>query len=393
MKQKLVEIIAKSSAVSICADFWTGKDGLGYLGIAASVIQKFERHDYLLALRHVTHPHTADKVSSSINNILVEFGINGLDDPKIISISTDNGSNMVAGLRNTVELNDEIAIEYSDDDDEIAIEYSDNDEPKDETPQIDFFGNLYSKRIPCTNHILNNNLKCSISLCETVNEILQSAKSLIKKLKHKGTVVDYFVEKKLPKLILPPKTRWQYFFDMTNSLLLLKEHMPHICSFAQVDNLTISQYDKIKSLNGIFKLYSNQIKRFELHSSKLSDAIPAMISLILELNDHTFENVELVNLLKSDLARRTQCMFSVNHSSFNAIFGLATYLDPGTRKYLSVILDGFNMEELKHHIEQKIRSIYSSKSLTPTTAKKSKPEFSKLDDLLGVGNISDEIKR
>ena len=63
--------------------------------------------------------------------------------------------------------------------------------------------------------------------------------------KNTGVVVDLIVKNKLQKFKLPPLTRWQYLFEMTNSLISLRSKMTEICSPARFDNLTISQYEKI----------------------------------------------------------------------------------------------------------------------------------------------------
>lgn len=363
MKEKLFKITKDSKSLSICADFWTGKDGLGYLGITASILLGSVRKNYLIALRHINHPHTGIVVAQSIENILREYGIDGLDDPKVISISTDNGSNMVAGLKNFAVIPiDEDCVEEVEMDENIA-----DDEISDDA----FSEVCYSKRIPCTNHILNNNLKKAIKSCEPVRKIIREAKNLIKKLRFKGTVIDYMREKKLNKLLLPPKTRWQYCYQMLTSLIAIKSSVSHLCSLAGVDNLTIAQYEEIESLLKILTLYSVQIKKFEAADSKLSDAIPAIMNLdaeLLEITDHE----EFTSLLRNDLRTRTKCMFDPSHKSFNLIFALSTFLDPSVKRYFKTSFLVYDMVPLKELVISKLRRIIDCSTTTTHEAKKPK---------------------
>ena len=98
----------KSSIVSLCADFWTGKNSIGYLGVTATILENANRSNYLLGLRHVEHPHTESVVQNSIEKVISKFGLLNLDNPKILSISTDNRSNKVARIKNFVSFPGEL---------------------------------------------------------------------------------------------------------------------------------------------------------------------------------------------------------------------------------------------------------------------------------------------
>ena len=102
MKEKIKMLIKSAKSITLCADFWTGKDGIGYLGVTASFLVEDERRNLMICLQHVEHPHTGQVVRDSIDNALSEYDLT-LDDPKVVSISTDNGSNMVSGLKNLEE--------------------------------------------------------------------------------------------------------------------------------------------------------------------------------------------------------------------------------------------------------------------------------------------------
>lgn len=374
MKEKIIQKIKNTASMSLCADFWTGKDKLGYLGLTVSLIEGATRTNYLIALKHIEHPHTAQVVSSSIDDVLIDYGVtNGILDEKVVSISTDNGSNMVAGLHSFSDISAAI-VEVQSDDENV-------EEMKQDVEERIYDEISYKKRIPCTNHLLNNNMKFGLnSDCET-KEIISSVKTLIKKLRFKGTINDYMLKNNLPKLLLPPETRWQYCFDMCSSLIAIKSSMPALCSLAFCDNLTIAQYDQIESVCDVLKHYSVQIKRFESADSKLSDAIPAFMNLIIELNES--KNLSsLANVLLKDLKKRTKCIFDPDHPSFNAIFGFATFLDPSTKKYLGARIPEFDIPALKSHVYRKIRRKFEKQIPVAIQPKAKVANYGKLDSLI-----------
>ena len=337
MQEAIRTKISKAENVSICADFWTGKDSLGYIGISASFIEEYQLQTFLIALRHVPHPHTALCVRNEVDNVLNEYGIIGLHDPKLFSVSTDNGSNMVAGLSLDVIIStDDVEMNKDtyDEEGEAVIDLSCDEEPGNEPDDI-FECLLYNKRIPCVNHILNNNIKNAVLKIKGVIKTLNEAKEVIRKLKGKGSVNDYFKQNNLPKLILPPLTRWQYFSQMCNSLLKIKDHMPTLCNIAKINNITIEAYEEIEKLNKTFILYSEITLKFEKNDAKLSDVIPEFLSLIINL-DKPGMHPQLTSALKTDLIYRTECIFNTQSKNFNPIFGLATFLDPTNRKYLNI---------------------------------------------------------
>ena len=132
-KEKIKNMFENDTKISLCADFWTGKDSAGYLGVVALLLDKSNntRHDFLIACKVVQHPHTASVVNESLCEVLIDYGIDELSDKRIISATTDNGSNMVAGLRETYTFSErdsetvreiESISDFESDDDEDVFE-------------------------------------------------------------------------------------------------------------------------------------------------------------------------------------------------------------------------------------------------------------------------------
>lgn len=117
MKQYLKKKLEETSTFSIVVDFWTGKNSLSYIGVTCTFIENDKKKkELLIGLKYVPSPHTSVIVFDDTSNILREFGIeNGLNDSKVFSITTDNGSSMIAAYGS---LTDDIIEEFIDSDSE-----------------------------------------------------------------------------------------------------------------------------------------------------------------------------------------------------------------------------------------------------------------------------------
>lgn len=394
LKLKIKNKIDAAQSISIVTDFWTGKDGLGYLGIIATFLEVNIRRDYLICLKPISHPHTAHIVRKSVDEVLKSYGILGVDDEKLFSISTDNGSNMVAGLSFDSLLNVEhisSMVTESEFGDDIVEEINDYDEDVIEFEyEYDFFQSFsYNKRIPCADHLLNNNLKSTILKNNHVQDVMTRVQGLIRKLKGKGKVVDFFFQNKLTKLILPPLTRWQYHIQMIDSILRIKNYMPTICQLVPVDNLSLADYETIEKLQKLFRIYEILIKKFEQFDAKISDVIPSILNMSIKLLD---SDMIVAQELRKDLIMRSKCIFDTSSSKFNSIFALSTFLDPSTRNLLNMqsekLLE-FDLKTLKDFVVTNLEASMPVENVNTSVT----DGFDELDKLLDSRhNETNEIK-
>ena len=145
----------------------------------------------MICLRHIPAPHTGEVVFRSTDSILKEFGLKkGISDEKLFLICTDNGSNMIAAYQNSNVIMDnesDIAITT------LLDEDSDEEMVKSVMSVDEIFNDFdVKKRLECFNHILNNNLKVSVQRNEIINDLFKRLTKLIRGLKNKAFVNDYF---------------------------------------------------------------------------------------------------------------------------------------------------------------------------------------------------------
>ena len=149
LKAKICAYTQSASEVSICWDIWSNK-GLtsSYLGITAHFFSRNDHRCHIVTLSicrlHTTH--TAANIHKVVDEILEEWDI---APDKVSAVITDNGSNMVAAFKATLNTTEE-------DDD---VEEEDSTLPDDADDFLDHelehdikFHSL--KRIACFSHTL-----------------------------------------------------------------------------------------------------------------------------------------------------------------------------------------------------------------------------------------------
>lgn len=130
--QKFKRRLAAVRKVSIGIDLWT-KKGLtaSFLAISScffcTELQKPQH--ILLALEQVAHPHTAQIIKACVDKCMQEWGISH---EKIITVITDNGSNMVAAFKHITPEAEESTSEDSEQENLTMMTESESDTEEDE---------------------------------------------------------------------------------------------------------------------------------------------------------------------------------------------------------------------------------------------------------------------
>ena len=340
---KAIDIITNVKYFSISCDFWSVKR----LGIYGLLILYFDdttksKKSILLSLKHVEYPHTGKRVLEITDSLLKKFGTDGIKDIRLTAITCDNGSNMRSAF-------DKLLPEYNNDgvDDYSVSDDSDGYISEQETETIeklvdnyliedvDIVGLEVARRIGCTNHAINNNLKSGIKN-SSIENFIKKAIDLLVKIKSKGICADILNEKNAT-IILPPPTRWTYHFDCFNNMIKIREAIAICCQKLNIDNLANSEYEILSELTACLKKYTEIILKLESPTTPMSKVIPALISLKLFLRKAS--NLQIIeefrNALLSDFERRFCYIFDTSSLNFSEIFLVATAIDINERKYLS----------------------------------------------------------
>jgi len=103
-KEKIKQNLATARRITTGLDIWT-KKGLtaSFLGISACYFNPEDNkaEHKLLNLKEMVHPHTAESISTLVEESMEEWGI---PREKVLTTITDNGSNMVASFHTHAEV-------------------------------------------------------------------------------------------------------------------------------------------------------------------------------------------------------------------------------------------------------------------------------------------------
>ena len=95
-RDKLKQLLKTTQSISLTTDLWSSRSKHGYLGLTATWInQNFEIMDVLLEISYFPTPHTANAITDAIKKAMQKWEI----ESHVVSITTDNGANMVAAIR------------------------------------------------------------------------------------------------------------------------------------------------------------------------------------------------------------------------------------------------------------------------------------------------------
>ena len=134
---------------------------------------------------------------------------------------------------------------------------------------------------------------------------------MIVSLKNKQKCMDIFKEHKV-SIILPPPTRWSYYFDSIANLLKIREVISFACVRAGIDDLANSEYEVLEHICIVLSKYNELIKKLEFRDSKVSKVIPILSSLKAFLNQQTYQSIKnLCETLLKDFESRFEYIFFI----------------------------------------------------------------------------------
>ncbi|XP_035994647.1 zinc finger BED domain-containing protein 1-like [Fundulus heteroclitus] len=98
IKEDILKEIQDISFFSATSDMWSSSNMTPYMSLTIHYIAAdWTLHSKCLETRYVPDNHTADTLGENLKSALADWG---LDEDKLVCITTDNGANIVAAIRN-----------------------------------------------------------------------------------------------------------------------------------------------------------------------------------------------------------------------------------------------------------------------------------------------------
>ncbi|XP_056323703.1 zinc finger BED domain-containing protein 4-like [Danio aesculapii] len=346
-RQKFRESLATARKVSIGLDLWT-KKGLtaSFLAISACYfcVEKSKPEHILLALQQVGHPHTAQAIKACVDKCMQEWTI---PKEKILTVITDNGSNMVAAFKNTT------AEETSSEDDSPGSTIESDSEIDDQRYRhVD----MELDRTPCVVHTIQLVVHM-LQKETTVKRVLDKARSVVKLFRKSSVATQKLLDQCGVIVVNDCPTRWSSSFNMITRLLKVKDAVCQISNDMGWDSLLTSEWQKLSSLHDLLLPFAEHTKTLQSDTTSMSLVVPALFDLLTHLTDFAVNTryrdlATLADKMRSNLNQRFACILDTTDEKFSPLAAAACFVNPTVCEIIvNVDVANGNIQELLKQAE------------------------------------------
>ncbi|CAM4619107.1 unnamed protein product [Leuciscus chuanchicus] len=278
----------------------------------------------LLALEQVAHPHTAQSIKACVDKCMQEWGISN---DKIVTVITDNGSNMVAAFKHSTQV-EELA--SSDDQEEFPRGESDSEEEIEDHRYQNM--EMDMERMPCVVHTLQLVVHM-LNKEASVKRILDKAGSIVKLFRKSSVATQKILDKCGLIVVNDCPTRWSSTYYMIARLLKVKDPLSEIANEMGWDNLLSSEWQKLSSLHELMLPFAEHTQTLQSDTMSMSLIVPALLDLHSHLTDFE-ENTNhqdfatLARKMKVNLNQRFAWVLDPSDEKFSPLVAAAFFLNP-----------------------------------------------------------------
>ncbi|XP_028309097.1 zinc finger BED domain-containing protein 4-like isoform X1 [Gouania willdenowi] len=326
-RQRFKERLAAARRVSIGLDMWT-KKGLtaSFLAISACYfcVEQSKPVHILLALEQVAHPHTALSIKAYVDKCMQEWAI---PKERILTVITDNGSNMVAAFKHTTA--EETSSDSEDDSPGSTMESDSESVTEDQRyHHVD----MEMDRTPCVVHTIQ--LVVHMLQKETsVKRVLNKARSVVKLFRKSSVATQRVLDQCGLIVVNDCPTRWSSTFSMVTRLLTVKDAVCQIASDMGWDGLLTSEWQKLSSIQDLLLPFAEHTKTLQSDTSSMSLVVPALFDLLSHLTDFAESTryrdlATLAEKMRANLNQRFACFLDSADEKFSPLAAAACFVNP-----------------------------------------------------------------
>ncbi|XP_060947142.1 uncharacterized protein LOC133024170 [Limanda limanda] len=351
-REKFQDRISTARKITIGLDIWS-KKGLtaAFLAISACYYctQQKRANHILLRLEQISHPHTADCIKTCVDRCTEDWGISK---EQILTVITDNRSNMVAAFKN--EEDDE----PSSDDEEVQ----NSDEESEECEEEQRYGAI--KRIPCVVHTLQLVVNL-IHKEQSIKRLFDKVRGLVRLFRKSSVATERLLQLCGLTLVKDCLTRWSSSYQMISRLLEVKDSTVQVADGMDWDCLLPSEWQKLAALRDLLLPFAEHTKMLQSDTMSLSLVVPALLDLSAHLSQFPQgtayrDLAHLAKKMKANIEERFSCFLDPSDSKFSPLATAACFLDPTVSPETLIQNEDMQIQELLRRAEE-----YIAQTLSP----------------------------
>lgn len=291
------------------------RQNLSVLGVNVQYIKNKTVIIQTLAIKELKKSHTSEYIKAMIIEVLGEYEISL---QQILTITTDNGSNMIKAVK---DLNENLK----------------NENNFNTGSTLELIENKFSSNtitnIRCGSHTLqlcvNDVLKH-----ENVKEKIDTLRHIVKKLRTQ-TYINILKNSDLKRPVIDCITRWNSTYDMLERLLELKDFVSNLAEDNEEFVICSESWEFISEFLEVFKIV--RIATIKLHQEQLCYSDLCIIIMDTMIKVESLPSSDTKTSLLAALNKRKGSLFE------NDLFNAAIFLDPR----IKITLDPDQLERAK----------------------------------------------
>ncbi|KAL0967883.1 hypothetical protein UPYG_G00259050 [Umbra pygmaea] len=254
---------------------------IGRTGLPSRTVENDNKAEHiLLSLKQMAHPHTAHAIATLVEECTTEWGI---PKEKVLTIITDNGSNMVAAFRRNSEEDNESSFE------EDSPQDSDEEaEDLDVDESIERYGTW--ERTPCVVHTLQLVVNM-IQKEPAIKKLLDKLRHLVRLFRKSSVAIERLLGKCGLTLTSDCPTRWSSTYSMLSHALEVKDHVASVAESMNWDSLQPSEWQKLAILKDLLLPFAEHTKSYKdaaTLAQKMSANMELRFGIFLDVTDDRF---------------------------------------------------------------------------------------------------------
>nr|XP_047132508.1 zinc finger BED domain-containing protein 4-like [Hydra vulgaris] len=308
LTRKLRDFISEGRRFTICLDGWTKK------GLTASFLR------ILVCFFHFK--------SEKPIHVLLNL-------EKILLVISDNGANMVKGIklsRMKAQAERDILIELESEVNEEQITDLEDDENMTNSEEwelvnliVDVIENVAYRRLGCIAHVIQ--LVVKLAYDGKYHGLLLKVRGLVGKVRKSSVALEKIINKCGKTVISDCSTRWNSTYFMVRRFLEIKTSINEVLGDLNIDSLANSEWIMLQDFVNLLEPFANETDILQTDALSLSSVIPSILNLECHLEQFGDAKDVAVKMLE-DLRRRFAVLLQPNDPNFNPLPCAACLLDP-----------------------------------------------------------------